>query len=383
MSKMNNLRRNVLVLAALSAFATFGIFTEAGSARSGKTPTAAPTPKKSSTPKGMAPKKSPGTAKATPKATPKVTPTAKATPKPTPKATPKPVEQAQVIVSVTSARLRSEATTSSETMQFLKIGAIYPVIEKTAAWYKIRVGDKTGWISNTVSQQFVPANRAEVYQAISAKYFKQQSMDFATASQLYDFLTLAEKQVTTPRQQADLGFKRLLALQAALRKIPMDKADKEPYKSFIKNKDSLIVYSDPSAEYYVISDLFWDLHEKHKGTPIGEDIAWAASQNYLPGECEGYVNCYLHTLRVTRGEYLNFYPAGKNAKKALTEIGGFLEPIVADTRERSVYEGPGDISDRAEFNRMLAEMRAIISKSPFTEKSKPLQQIKVLAEAYR
>lgn len=384
---MNNLRRNVLVFAALSAFVAVGLFGETGSAQSGKTGKAAPTPKKSATPKGMAPRKSPGTGKttpkATPKATPKVAPTAKATPKPTPKTTPKPVEQAQVIVGVTSARLRSEASTSSETLQFLKIGATYPMVEKTATWYKIKAGDKTGWISNTVSQQFVPANRAEIYQAISAKYFKQQSMDFATASQLYDFLTIVEKQVNNSRQQADLGFKRLLALQAALKKIPMDKQDKEPYKSFVKNKDNVIVYSDPSAEYYVISGLFWDLHEKHKGTPIGEDIAWAAAQNYLPGECEGYVNCYLHSLRVTRGEYLNFYPAGKHSKKALTEIGGFLEPLVADTSERSVYTGPGDISDRAEFNKMLAEMRAIISKSPYPEKSKPLQQIKVLAEAYR
>jgi hypothetical protein len=48
-----------------------------------------------------------------------------------------------------------------------------------------------------------------------------------------------------------------------------------------------------------------------------------------------------------------------------------------------MYSGPSDISDRAEFNKYLTELRAIISKSPFTEKSRPLQQIKQLGEAYR
>lgn len=369
---MRNLRGNVLVLFILAAFLFLGIFGEASRAqmmRSGK-PT--PTPKKSSTPKGMAPRRSP-----TPK------PMAKATPKPTPKPTPRPADAPQIIVSVTSARLRSEPSTTSETLQYLKIGAVYTVLDQNAQWYKIQGTDRAGWVSNTVSEAFSGAKRGETYQAIAAKYFKQQSMDFTTSSQLYDFLTLAEKQVTNRKQLADLSYKRLLALQTALKKIPMDKQDKDPYKAFIKGKEKEITYSDPSAEYYVNSDLFWDLQDKYKDMPIGEEIAWTAALNPRPGECEGYINCYLYLLRGTHGEYLNFYPAGKYSKKALADISGYLEPIVADSREKSVYTGPADISDRAEFNKLLTELRTIISKIPYTEKAKPLQQIKQLGEAYR
>ena len=374
---MRNLRGNVLVLFVLAAFLFLGIFSEAGKAQMMRSTKPTPTPKKASTPKGMAPKKSPASTRPTPKAT------AKTTPKPTPKTTPKPAASPQIIVSVTSARLRSEPTTSSDTLQYLKIGAVYPMADKNTQWYKVQVGDKLGWISNTVSQTFSSAKRGETYQAIAAKYFKQQSMDFATASQLYDFLTIAEKQVTDPRQLSDLSFKRLLALQMALKKIPIDKQGKEPYKAFIKGKDKVIVYSDPSAEYYVQSELFWTLHEKYKGTAIGEDIAWQAALNPHAGECEGYLNCYLFLLRATHGEYLNFYPAGKHSKKALADISGFLEPMAADSREKSVYTGPSDISDRAEFNKLLTELRTIISKVPYPEKAKPLAQIKQLGEAYR
>jgi hypothetical protein len=80
---------------------------------------------------------------------------------------------------------------------------------------------------------------------------------------------------------------------------------------------------------------------------------------------------------------LNFYPAGKFSRKSLTDLGGFLEPMVADSREKSVYTGPADISDRADFNKLLTELRTIISKVPYSEKAKPLGQIKQLGEAYR
>lgn len=370
---MRNLRGNLLVLFVLAAFTFLGIFGEATRAQMMRSAKATPTPRKASTPKGMAPRKSPASTRPTPK------PTAKTTPKPTPK----PADAPQIIVSVTSARLRSEPSTASETVQYLKIGAVYTVLDQNAQWYKVQGADKAGWVSNTVSQSFAGAKRGETYQAIAAKYFKQQSMDFATASQLYDFLTVAEKQITNNKQLGDLSFKRLLALQAALKKVPIDKQDKDPYKAFLKGKEKEIIYSDPSAEYYVISELFWNLHEKYKGTTIGEDIAWAAAQNTLPGECEGYINCYLHTLRVTYGEYLNFYPAGKFSRKSLTDLGGFLEPMVADSREKSVYTGPADISDRADFNKLLTELRTIISKVPYSEKAKPLGQIKQLGEAYR
>jgi hypothetical protein len=208
-------------------------------------------------------------------------------------------------------------------------------------------------------------------------------MDFATASQLYEFLTRAENEIADQRQLAEIGYKRLLALQAAMKKTPSSGDKIEPYKTFLRGKDKLVVYSEPSAEYYVVSSLFWDLHDKYKGLPLGEEIAWTAAQNPLPGECEGYINCYLFLIRATHGEYLNFYPSGKYSKKALADISGYLEPIVADSRDKSMYSGPSDISDRAEFNKYLTELRAIISKSPFTEKSRPLQQIKQLGEAYR
>ena len=78
-------------------------------------------------------------------------------------------------------------------------------------------------------------------------------------------------------------------------------------------------------------------------------IAQAASQNPLPGECEGYINCYLYFIRATQGEYLERYPRGENAAEALKNVTDGIAPILADLSKKEVFTGPTDVSDRASF----------------------------------
>lgn len=380
---MKNLRRNILILTAGAIFLSFGLIGQLAEAQTKTSAKAAPTPKKSAktTPKPTA-GKSTATAKATPKSTPKAT--AKAMPKPTPKATPKPVELPQIIVSATSVRVRANPDTASDTIQFAKLGTIFPIAGQNDKWYEVKLNsDKTGFISKTVSQAFTNAKRGEIYQKLADKYLKQTSIDFTTASQTFDFLTSASKEIKTDKTLADLQFKRLQALSMTLKKLPFGKQDQSPYKEFLKASEKEIVYSEPAGQWYVNSSGFWDLHEKYKSLPIGEEIAWQAAQNPIPGECEGYINCYLYLLRVTDAEYLNFYPNGKYSRQALRNVTNLLEPIAADATEKAVYTSANDTSDRADFNRYLTELRAIIAKTPFIEKSKPLTQIKQIAEGHR
>lgn len=305
-----------------------------------------------------------------------------AAPKPIVKPETKPAAAAQIITTVAAARVRSEPNVSSDVLKTLNLGTILNVSEKSGSWLKVQfAGEQTGWISKTITTDFSDAKRGEIYQQIVAKRFKNEGMDFRAASETFDFLKTA--QANSKNLPADLAFKRLLALRAALKAIPFDKAEQNPYKSFLKTNEKEIVYSEPSAQWFARSELFWELHGKSAGQPISEEIAWQAAQNPLPGECEGYVNCYLFLLRNTNGEYLNFYPDGKYSRKALQNVADLLAPIAADAKEKTVYNAPADISDRAEFNRLLTELRAIISKSPQVEKARPLQQIKQIGEGYR
>lgn len=289
----------------------------------------------------------------------------------------------QIIVSATSARVRSEPTATASVVSTVGVGKIFSVSEENSIWYRVRLaGDKSGWISKQIAVNFDDSNRAEIYRKIAAKYLKSK-MDFAAAAQIFDFLTEASGEVKKPDEKADFSFKRLQVLNAALKNVPLGKSAQNPYKDFLKANEKEVVYSEPSGEWLVRSDVFWETHAKYKETTTGEEIAWAAAQTSLPGECEGYVNCYLYLLRVTDGEYLNFYPSGKYARKSVQNITSLLEPIVADLKTKTVYMAATDISDRAEFNRLLTELRAIISKVPFVEKAKTMQQINQIGEGFR
>jgi hypothetical protein len=281
----------------------------------------------------------------------------------------------QVIVNTVSARIKSQPSGSSTELRRSKLGTVYNVLEKKSTWYKIQFtsGGKTvsGWMPATAVDDYDSASGDEVNAQILERYYSPQGMSFSVASELYSFLSGVKN--TT----ADLGLKRLLSLRQALKSL--SQPPNKEQKDFLKASETAVVYSEPAGEWYVRSELFWDLHKKYKL----EDIAWEAAKNPLPGECEGYVNCYLFYAKQTDGEYLNQYPEGKNALEALVNITNLLEPIVQDLESKSVYVGPTDVSDRAEFNQTIADLRSIISRLGFTEKEKPLQQLEKIAEGFR
>lgn len=189
---------------------------------------------------------------------------------------------------------------------------------------------------------------------------------------------------TSDIRAAELSFKRLLDLQAKLKKIPLDKQNKQPYKNFLNANKRDIVYSEPAAEYYVRSDLFWDLREKYRSLAIADRIAWSAAENPLPGECEGYVNCHLFKIRTTYGEYLRLYPKGIYSSKAVKKTVEFLTYMADDAASsKKNYDGPTESSERAEFAKTIRELEDIFSKVPQPETAKAVKQLKQIEGAFK
>jgi SH3-like domain-containing protein len=346
---MTNYYRNLLILILVFGFLTFAFWSEKTDAQ---TKTAV---KKTPTPKTNA-----ATAKAKP--------------------TPKPAPKKQIIVNVTSGRVRNDKNLQSDTLQFADIGTTFTVLEETGEWSKVKLADdKEGWISKTITENFSSANKTKIYNSIADKYLANKKLDFITAANVFYFL----KKAGGETDSAEMEFKSYKMLEKVLQIIPAEKMNENPYKYFTEKYAGEIVYSEPAGQWYVNAKRLWELHAKNKNKPVGEDIAWQAAQTSLPGECEGYINCYVYTLRVTEGEYLNFYPAGKHSREALLNITNFLEPINQDAGQKTVYDGPYDISDRAELNKPLAELRTIVSKTPYVEKQKTINQINRIAEAFK
>jgi hypothetical protein len=370
-------------LTMLCAVAFLAFYSATVSAEKVSFAATAPTPKATAKQTGKTAAKTAPTPKRSTSSTAKTT----ATPKPAPRTN---SDAGKVIVSVTAARVRSEASTSSAELTKLKLGTVVPTTQKTsgaAPWYKVQLASSSkvtgGWMSSTVVSPFDPAKAEMIYRQLALRYPVKTTTSFSDAVEIYEFLTRIQPELKTSESISSLGLKRLQALAATLRKIPIEKAEEAQYKNFTAGQDKNIVYSEPAGQFFVRADLYWDLHKKYKGTVIGEEIAWAGARTDLPGECEGYIVCDLYNIREMDGTYLENYPDGKHAAESLKNIISYLEPIVADTKDKAVYNGPTDLSDRAEFNRLLSELRNIISKMPHPDKEKALQQIAKLAEAYR
>lgn len=379
---MRNFYRAIFVLTAAICFLTFNFVSAAMSAEIRPTAEPTPTPKTKKSETRSRQKASQNATKSDAKS-PATKKTASKTSQPTaPPSGEKPA--AQIIVTAAGVIVRGQPSAKAARLTTVKLGKVLPVTKRGTAFYQVEYETgKGGWIATSYTRDFEADRRDNLYREIGEKYLKTKIFDFATASEVTDFLRMAQATVKTDEARADLSFKRLLFIAAALKAIPDGKGERFPYKNFIKANDRDIVFSEPAAQWYLRSESLWDLREKFAALPIAEEIAWTAANNPLAGECEGYINCYLYNIRAADGEYLNFYPNGEYAQKSLTKISNYLEPFVADIKEKTVYTPPSDISDRAEFNRFLTELRAIVSKVPSIEKNKVLKQINDLGEGYK
>ncbi|MGD9588934.1 MAG: hypothetical protein AB7Q37_02285 [Pyrinomonadaceae bacterium] len=183
-------------------------------------------------------------------------------------------------------------------------------------------------------------------------------------------------------KMAKAEYRKLLDLQAALKKIPRERYDREPAKSFFRANEKLITYSEPAAEFYVRSELFWELRTQYAALPIAEEIAWTAAQNPLPGECEGYVNCILYVVNSTDAKYLKFYPNGKYGDRALKQVIETLAAM-ADPEDRTNYTFPTDELDRAELKKLLADLTSVLSAVSHPEGPRALLQVRKIGDAFK
>ena len=228
---------------------------------------------------------------------------------------------------------------------------------------------------------FDPARRSEVYRRIAAARVNNAAAIFPELSDLVRFLDRATREVKGRHTLAELELARLVALQRSLANIDMTDLEKQPYAGWTKQHEAQIVYSEPAGQWFVRSELFWDLQARYKDLPAAEQIAWEGAQMPLPGECEGYLPCHLYTLTQSEGRYLKLYPRGAHAGDALNQISEFLASVVEDQHaDNPVFQVPPE--DRAELAKTIAELRAQVAPAAHPLRARALEQLDAVARRY-
>lgn len=297
------------------------------------------------------------------------------------------------IITGTSVRVRSTPNTSSKEITQLNFGTIVKSTERSSSkvkigdkedyWYMVSAGSKSGWVFGSFLTNYDEKNSERIYLKIASDRLKSETTSFNDYSDLFDFLIRISPQIKGQNNIAELELYKLQALSKSLESIPVDKLNDAPYKSWTAKHNAKIVYSEPAGQWLVRASLFWNLSERYSSLPVGEKIAWAGANTSLPGECEGYIPCYVYLLAETFGKYLNLYPNGENAKEAVQQMSLYFAPMIDSFNNESGYTGPDSADERADMRKNLMRLRSSVLKTlDSSAKSKVLNQIEQISKAY-
>ncbi|HEX6183188.1 MAG TPA: hypothetical protein VFZ44_04695 [Pyrinomonadaceae bacterium] len=285
-----------------------------------------------------------------------------------------------LITTATGARLRERPDAGSAEVGRLQLGLVVRELERSpeksrvgsteAFWHMVSApGGARGWVFGGLVAPFDPARRDETYRRLASERVANAAATFAELSELVRFLDRATREVTRRDTLAELELTRLVALARTLANIPLEELEKSPYKPWVTEHEHEIVYSEPAGQWFVRSERFWSLQQKYRALPLAERAAWEAAQTPLPGECEGYLPCYLYSQTETNGRYLKLYPRGAHADAALAELSEFFGHVTEDLRgSNPVYEVPP--ADRASFRKSLAALRAQLALVPAAKRAR-------------
>jgi hypothetical protein len=298
-----------------------------------------------------------------------------------------------LITTASGVRLRERPDANSAEVGRLQLGLLVRELERSSE--KVKVGSTEafwhmvsapsgarGWVFGGLVAPFNPARRDETYLKLSSERVANAAATFPELTELVRFLDRALKEVTRRDALAELELTRLSALARTLANIPLEALEKPPYKPWVTEHEHEIVYSDPAGQWFVRSERLWGLQQKYRALPIAERAAWEAAQTPLPGECEGYLPCYLYKETETNGRYLKLYPRGAHADEALSNLAEFFGHVTEDLRgSNPVYEVPPD--DRANFRKSVASLRAQLALVPAAKRTRVAGLLDEMARHFR
>jgi len=203
-------------------------------------------------------------------------------------------------------------------------------------WVRVKTTDgREGWLRANLTKTIDAAWRWPTFDRIIAERLGRKGDGFAAQAELVAFIERVSPEYTDPEGRARIDLARVRAIQAALGSMPYDAGRREPYAAWINARKSDVTYDAPAGRWILSSAPIWELQTKHANTASAEDIAWFAVTNGLPGECEGYLSCYLRWRNRLQGEYLRRQPNGRHAEEA---IGLVKETADLLTPTQKVYE---------------------------------------------
>ncbi|HEY0077001.1 MAG TPA: SH3 domain-containing protein [Pyrinomonadaceae bacterium] len=298
------------------------------------------------------------------------------------------------MTTVSAVRARSAPQVSATEVARLKLGTVLKATARSAEeteiggkrdyWYLVSLpSGQSAWVFGGLTTPFDAARREEIVRRIIDERLKVEGMSFDDGVDFYNFVSGALAEAKDTNAKAEFELLRLLALGRAVSPIPYAERERAPYAQWYKAHEAEIVYSEPSGQWLLRSELFWNLERKYRATPTAERIAWEGAENPLPGECEGDEVCYFLYLNDTQGKYLSLYPNGAHASEVLKNFEQALASTEVESTLKSTSRDKYLIEQRDALKQALTQLRSTVAKTSAAEKAPVLRLLERLSAAAR
>jgi hypothetical protein len=171
-----------------------------------------------------------------------------------------------------------------------------------------------------------PATEAQIREGLSRR--GRGEVAFQDAVRLVDLIDLAAQTVSSREAQARFALYRLQSMRNAAAAIEGGREIPSYAETWVEAHGSELMYFESAGDWLLNSLAISKIHDTWRDTAAADDIAWLRVENGWPGECEGYVPCYIGWQNGLNGEYLRLHPRGRHADAANRDITRTLDSIM-------------------------------------------------------
>ena len=289
------------------------------------------------------------------------------------------------ITTVSAMRVRRVPQVAADEVTRLKLGTVVSAIARSAGqdtiggktdyWYRVRLSNGgDGWLYGGLLLDYDPRLRQKLQRQIIEARLKAENTDFKDREELYNFTSGAVAEAKDSNARAEFELLKLLALANWATAVPDGQRDKSPYREWLKAHHTEVIQNEFGGGYDLRTELFWNLEAKYHMLPIADRIAWEATQNEEPSDCESDEVCAFFVLGERQVRYLSLHPNGAHAAEAVQSLTELLTDDVINTASSRGGDKYG-AEERAALMKSLASLRLALAKTSAPGKAELLGKL--------
>lgn len=255
------------------------------------------------------------------------------------------------LTSGSNVRLRALPTADAGIVIELPLGTALQQTGEAAvgSWIPVRTEDgREGWILETLTRRMEDGQREQVIEEIIRQRLAREDDTFQAHAELVSFVETAVTAASSPEVAGSFTLYRLQALQRAAAAIPfVRQAWSARVAAWVRTRQAEIVYNEPGGSWMLSRDAILAAHDRYRATAAADEIAWLAATNGVPGECEGYLVCYLERSDLLEGEYLRREPTGRHVEEAIDQLRQSTQSLVEQLRSGIEFDPARDCTELA------------------------------------